>query len=377
LKQPHCSISITAMFHVLRIREAALMVFLARCICLDSARADKVDDYVAEQMQQRHVPGLCLAVVQEGRPVAEKGYGRANLELNTPVTTNTVFEIGSITKQFTAALVMMLADERRVALDDPIEQHLKDTPEIWQGMTIRHLLTHTSGLKSYTGLDGFEVRRKLDYEAFARELAKEPLEFKPGERFSYCNSGYNLLGYLIEQKSGTSYWALLRERILVPLSMKHTRDRDTKSVIANRAAGYELQAGELVNRDSDLTDVFAAGAMVSTVPDLVKWNAALDAGVLLSTDNLKQMWTPVTLNNGKEYPYGFGWRVQDDNDRHNIGHSGSTSGFSASLQRFPREHLAVIVLCNLGQQDVATKIARGVAELYFTTPCEAGGDTKP
>jgi D-alanyl-D-alanine carboxypeptidase len=339
--------------------------------------ADTTDDYISSEMERRRIPGLCLAVVRDGKVVKERGYGFANLELKAPVTTNTVFEIGSITKQFTAAVVMLLVAEGKVALDDAIESHLKDLPETWRGITIRQLLTHTSGLKNYTGLDGFEVRRKLDRDAFMRELAKEPLDFPRGEKFSYCNSGYNLLGYIIEHKTGTSYWAVLRERILSPLRMDKTRDRDPRTIIANRAAGYELAKDDLVNRDSDLTDVFAAGAMVSTVGDLVKWNAALDGDALLSRKSRDEMWTAINLNNGTPYPYGLGWRLDDYSGRPNVGHSGSTSGFSASLQRFPQERLTVILLCNLGEQGVATKLARGVADLYFKSSGEAGGETKP
>ena len=357
------------------LQHAMLWAFLSCSMCV--ALCDSTDSYIQTQLKERHIPGLCLAVVQDGEVIKHKGYGLANVELDVPVSTNTVFEIGSITKQFTAALIMMLAADGKLDIDDPIHVHLDDIPKAWQDINIRHLLTHTSGLKSYTGLDGFEVRAKLNCEAFIRQLAREPLEFKPGERYSYCNSGYNLLGYLIEKKSGTSYWAVLRERILSPLAMNHTRARDTTDIVTNRASGYELTRDKLVNRDSDLTDVFAAGAMVSTVGDLLKWNAALDGDTLLDKERREAMWTPVKLNGGKTYPYGLGFRVEGYQSRQNIGHSGSTSGFSASLQRFPGERLAVIALCNFGEQGVATKIARGVAELYFKPPAEAGGDAKP
>ena len=350
------------------------LVWLSLCTM---TRADSTDAYVQGQMEQRHIPGLCLAVVQDGKVVKHRGYGLANVELNVPVTTTTVFEIGSITKQFTAALIMMLVADGKLALDDPVRQHLDNIPEAWHDMKVRHLLTHTSGLRNYTGLDGFEVRKKLNCEAFIRQLSTEPVEFKPGERFSYCNSGYNLLGYLIEMKSGTSYWTVLRERILMPLGMDQTRSRDTTEIVTNRAAGYELTREKLVNRDSALTDVFAAGAIVSTVSDALKWNASLDNGTLLTKTSLAKMWAPMKLNSGQTYPYGLGFRVEDYQGRQNIGHSGSTSGFSASLQRFPQDKLAVIVLCNFGEQGVATKIARGVAELYFSPAREAGGDTKP
>lgn len=333
---------------------------------------DGTDKFIKAEMERRQIPGLSLAVVHAGKLLKAQGYGLANIELGVPVTTNTVFEIGSITKQFTAGLILMLAQDGKMALDDPLSKHLRDLPESWSGITLRHLLTHTSGLRNYTGLDGFEVRARLNCQSFVRTLQSHPLESKPGESFAYCNSGYNLLGYVIGQSTGKSYWDFLRARILDPLRMTTTQSRDLQTVITNRADGYELKNGMLVNRDSDLTDVFAAGAMVSTVIDLVKWNTALDSEKLLSRESQDAMWTATKLNAGTNYLYGLGWRLEPHNGRPNIGHSGSTSGFSASLQRFPQDKLAVIVLCNLGEQGLATKVARSVADLYLKA--EVGGD---
>jgi CubicO group peptidase (beta-lactamase class C family) len=374
LKDDGLFASITLMFRHAVYPIATL--FLLVSFNASVAQADGADEYILGQMEQRRIPGLCLAVVKDGKVIKEKAYGLANVELNVPVTTNTVFEIGSITKQFTATLIMRLVADGKLSLDDRLHEHLNDTPETWREINVRHLLTHTSGLKNYTGLDGFEVRQKLNCDAFVRQLAREPLEFTPGERYSYCNSGYNLLGYLIELKSGTNYWTVLRERILSPLGMNHTRSRDATDIVTNRASGYEVTRGKLTNRDSDLTDVFAAGAMVSTIGDLLKWNAALGSDRLLKAASREAMWKPVKLNSGGTHPYGLGFRVEDYKGRANIGHSGSTSGFSSSLQRFPEERVAVIVLCNFGEQGMATKIARGLADLYFEVSSEAG-DEKP
>src|SRR5207253_3159712 len=159
-------------------------------------------------------------------------------------------------------------------------------------------------------------------------------------------------------------WEFLAKRVLTPLGMSKTRNRDQQAIIPDRASGYEKHADELANRDSGLTDVFSAGAMVSTVLDLAKWNAALDSGKLLQASGWAQVWTPFKFNNGKLSSYGFGWRVEDYKGRKNIGHSGSTSGFSASLQRFPGDNLTLIVLCNSGEQNVATTLARGIADIY-------------
>jgi D-alanyl-D-alanine carboxypeptidase len=355
--------------HALRL---PLLLFLAWLALPLPSPADKVDDYLAAEMQGRNIPGLAMAVIRNGKTIKTKGYGLANVELSVRATPETVFEIGSLTKQFTAVCVMMLVDERKLGLDDPISKHL-EVPPSWKPITVRHLLTHTSGIKNYTGLPGFESSRHLKAKEFTDKLSEYPLASPPGSTFAYCNSGYNLLGFIIEKVTGESYWLFLSHRILNPLGMASTRSRDQKSIILNRAAGYEKEKDQLINRDSELTDVFSAGALVSTVLDLAKWNAALDTDKLINRSTRERLWTPFRLTNGQLSSYGFGWRVDDYKGKHNIGHSGSTSGFSASLQRFPDDKLAIIVLCNSGEQNIATTLARGVADAYFSKPLSRTG----
>jgi len=328
-------------------------------------RADPVDEYLEGQMRQHELPGLALGVVRDAKTVKLQGYGLANLEWRIPATPETVFEIGSLTKQFTAACIMMLVEEGKIDLDESLGKYL-EVPEAWKAITIRHLLSHTSGIKTYNNLPGFEASRHLSAPEFITKISAFPLAFPPGETFAYCNTGYNLLGFVIEKVSGQSYWEFLSARIFKPLGMNSTRSREQKTIIANRAVGYEKESNHLVNRDPELTDVFSAGAIVSTVPDLIKWNAVLDSTNLLKFSSRQQMWTAFKLNSGKLSSYGFGWRVEDSKGRKNIGHSGSTSGFSASLQRFPNDKLTVIILCNSGEQNIATILARGIADLYFS-----------
>jgi CubicO group peptidase (beta-lactamase class C family) len=340
----------------------ATAVYLLLCGALFGA---DVDGYIRTRMQENHIPGLALAVIREGTPHKIQGYGFSNLELGTRVTPETVFEIGSITKQFTATLVLLLANDGRLNLDRPAVTHLPGAPAAWQRITIRHLLTHTSGLTNYTGLSGFEMRRKLDSAGFVKELGRHPLIFEPGSAWSYCNSGYNLLGYVIEAAVGKSYWEVLRERICEPAGITSIQNRDPETMITNRAAGYEWTGGKLMNRDADLTDVFAAGAAVSTITDMVRWNAALESEKIVPAVLRDQLWSPVLLNNGKTYPYGLGWRLQELHGRKAVGHSGSTSGFSAGWLRIQEPRLAVIVLCNQGEEGLGMSIARGVASLYL------------
>jgi D-alanyl-D-alanine carboxypeptidase len=330
-----------------------------------SLRADRVDDFVKTEMDRHQIPGLALKIIRANQETRSAAYGVANVELQSPVRAETVFEIGSLTKQFTAACILLLAQEGRLSVDDKISRHLAGTPPGWSNVTVRHLLTHTSGIRNYTGLDGFELAKHLTQPQFIQALAALPADFAPGEQAKYCNSGYNLLGFIIENLSGKSYWSFLAERIWGPLGMTSSTNRDPAIVILNRADGYIRRKGVLHNRDSDLTDVFSAGAIVCTVGDLAKWNAALDSDKLLNASSRAQMWTAGKLNDGKECPYGFGWRIGQLDGHKNIGHSGSTSGFSASLQRFPDDKLAVIVLCNSDEPNIATTMAKTIAGLVF------------
>jgi D-alanyl-D-alanine carboxypeptidase len=331
-----------------------------------ATRADRVDDFVRTEMARLQIPGVVVRVIQTGQVTKAAQYGLANVELQVPVRAETVFEIGSLTKQFTAACILLLTQDGKLSLDDLISKHLANTPPGWSNITIRHLLTHTSGIKNYTGQNGFELTRHLTQSQFIEAMSKLPPDFAPGAQAKYCNSGYNLLGHIIENVSGKTYWNFIAERIWTPLGMTSCTNRDPTIVVPHRADGYLRKNGALLNRDGDLTDVFAAGAIVSNIGDLVKWNAALDAGKLLNTDSRAQMWTAGKLNDGSDCPYGFGWRVNPFQGRKNIGHSGSTSGFSATLQRFPDDRLTVIVLCNSDEPNIATTLGRTIAGFFFT-----------
>lgn len=330
-------------------------------------RADQVDNYLKSQMQQHRIPGLILKIIRDSKTIKTAAYGLANLELNLPAKPETVFEIGSITKQFTAAGILLLAQEGKLSVDDKISTRLRETPEAWANVTIRHLLTHTSGIKNYTGLSGYELRRHLTQQQFIQSIGKEPMEFQPGDSWKYCNTGFSLLGYIIENVSGKSYWDFMSERVFQPLGMTATTNRLPSVIIPNRAAGYEQTNRVWINRDSDLTDVFSAGAIASTAGDLAKWNAALDGDRILNAASKEQMWTPAKLNDGKTVKYGFGWHLDTVEGHKNIGHSGTTSGFSASIQRFPDDRLAIIILTNTDEQ-IATALAKKIATFFFTKP---------
>jgi len=346
------------------LRNRTLIVLLALLVFSAGVRADQVDDYVRTVLAERHVPGVAVGVIKDGKVVKLKGYGVASVEFNVPVTTETVFEIGSVSKQMTAAGIMLLVEDGKVNLDAPISAYLPNTPEAWKDVTVRHLLTHTSGVKSYSSLDGFELFRHLKTDAFIKALAPHPLEFVPGERNIYSNSGFTLLGHIIQTVSGKPYMQFMRERIFTPLGMTKTADRDPQFIIPNRAVGYEWDIDHLEGRDGNLTDLMGAGSIVSTISDMVKWDAALNGKNFLKPESRGEWWTQYTFTNGKPSPYGFGWRISNVRGRRLIGHTGQTAGFGAANFRYVNDRLSVIVLTNLGEIGLGGQIATRIAKFY-------------
>lgn len=332
-----------------------------------AAQTDRVDEYVRYAMERFRIPGLAMAVVKDGQVVVARGYGRASLELDVPVTPETVFEIGSITKQFTAAAIMLLVEEGKVRLDDKISAYLSGLTEAWANVTVRHLLTHTSGIKSYTSVVNFLTLCRNDHtpEEIIRMVSEFPLEFQPGEKWAYNNTGYYLLGLIVEKASGKSYWEFLDERIFRPLGMTATRSSEPKAIIPNRARGYGWVENRYVNIDPlTTTAAGAAGAIVSTVLDMAKWDAALYTERVLKRSSLDQMWTPARLASGQMTDYGFGWRVGEIRGHRFVQHGGGTPGFRSHLLRLPDDRLTIIVLANRGGSTPAGSIAEGIARLY-------------
>jgi D-alanyl-D-alanine carboxypeptidase len=314
-----------------------------------SSQLDAVDAYIQGSMSKHHIPGVSVAIVRDGKVIRAKGYGLANAELSVPATEETVYQLASVTKTFTASAVMMLVEDGKLKLDDKITALLPDLPAAWSEVTVRHLLSHTSGIKSYTSVRDFAKTARKDYSQ--REIinlvAKEPLEFSPGEKWRYNNTGYFLLGMLIEKRTGKKYGDFLQERIFKPLGMTHTRVNDLRAVIPGRATGYtwdgkNLRNGEYVSP----TQPFAAGMLVSTVSDLAKWDAALRTESLLTRSVLEEMWTPAKLTKGGKADYGFGWELTKVNGHRLCSHGGGIPGFGTNLARFVDDNLTIIVLTN-------------------------------
>jgi len=321
------------------------------------SKADKIDDYIIAQIKRLHVPGASIAIVRDGHITKAQGYGSANLELGSPAMKETVYEIGSTSKQFTATAIMMLVEEGKVGLDDTITKYFPEAPQAWRGITIRHLLTHTSGIQNHVAvphwLDVFRTNLAFETAPSRDELLKMffklPLEFQPGETWAYDNTGYYLLGIIIEKASGKSYWQFLDERIFKPLGMNATRSTDPQPIVPNRASGYEWKNDHFENRPVLLPAIaFSAGSLLSTVEDVAKWDAALYTEKLLKKSSLDQMWTAPTTNDGTDAPfnYGFGWFIENYHGHRLVQHSGGTPGFSSAIYRFVSDKLTIIILTN-------------------------------
>ena len=326
-------------------------------------RADETDDFIRAQMKSQNIPGLALAVIKNGEIIKTAGYGSANLKLNAPVSPDTVFHIGSIGKQFVAAGIMLLVQDGRLGLDDPISKHLEEIPATWNAMTIRHLLSHTSGL--VRDVPGWRAFKPQNESEVMKTLFPAPLRFAPGEKWAYSNSGYYLLAEIITKVTGRHWTEHLTERIFKPAGMNTTFPTNTKERVPNRARGYV--DNDKLNEANDWLALNPAGGFLSTVLDLAKWDAALDTDKIITESNRREMWTPVHLNDGTSYPYGLGWELDPlDGQHQRVHHGGSLAGFRSAFSRVLDTRLTVIILMNLNDVDYDTLI-RGVFKRAATS----------
>lgn len=341
---------------------------------LDRDRLEHVADSVAHHhLASDAAPGITVAVARDGEIVLRKGYGTADAELGVAAGPGTVYRIGSITKQFTSALVMRLVEAGELSLDDPITDYLPDYPTQGHTVTIRHLLNHTSGIKSYTGLGEtfWGVANDDLSEAELIELFDDlPFDFEPGAEYRYNNSGYYLLGVIIGKVTGTPYADHLEGSLLEPLGLDHTLYCGNRRIVPERAEGYAYdEVGELVNaRYISMANPGAAGAVCSTVGDLVRWTELLHDGEVVGASSLEAMTTPTVLASGDTAPYGFGLGLGELEDHRKVQHGGGINGFSAYLARYPEDALTIAVLTNSGSGDpgaIEDALARTIYGLPF------------
>jgi CubicO group peptidase (beta-lactamase class C family) len=326
------------------------------------AAGDAIDAFVRAEMQRQRIPGLAVGIVHRGTSSA-RGYGHANVEHMMPVTEQTVFQSGSLGKMFTSTAVMLLVEDGALGLDDPITRFFADAPASWHAITVRHLLTHTSGIPDYT-TDEFDYRRDYTEDELARLAFAQTLEFSPGSRWNYSNTGYALLGFIIRRASGRFYGDVLADRVFKPLGMTATRVITESDIVPHRAAGYRLVSGQLKNQDwvAPQLNTTADGSLYFSLRDMLLWDAAVRRRAILRPQSWQQILTPARLSSGKAYPYGFAWALDERGGHPLQQHGGAWQGFKTQYSRFIGDDLSIVVLANLAQADPA-RIADGIAAI--------------
>ena len=353
-------------------RERTLPRFALLCVCLlalsGAARAQdplpKFEEYAQAVARVDRFSGAIL-VARDGKVLLSKGYGMADVENDVPNTPETRFRLGSLTKQFTAAAILLLQERGKLSVQDSVCKYVAPCPEAWQPVTIHHLLSHTGGVPNFTNFNAFPdyartKREPTTVEALIGRFRDRPLDFKPGENWTYSNSGYVLLGHVVEKVSGKSYESFLRENIFEPLKMTSTGYDRADEIVKRRARGYAPGPdGGIVNASYiDMSIPFSAGGLYSTVGDLHLWDQALYGEKLLKKSSLDAMFTAVR----NEYGYGFG--VNKLFNRRLVAHGGGIEGFSTTINRFPDDRVTVIVLSNY-EAARARQVARDLAAVAF------------
>jgi CubicO group peptidase (beta-lactamase class C family) len=348
-------------------RAFGILVLLTQAAHAQSALRNSIDTYVTHEMQARRIPGAAVAVVEHGAITFQGAYGVANLETETPVRANSIFQLASLTKQFTAAAIMMLVEQGKVRLDAPIATYIDKAPAAWSAVTVRHLLTHTSGITpgAIVRIDGTPL---LDISA-ARALefvSKPPLMFQPGERGFYSDTGFFLLGLIIQKASGEPYRDFIQHHVFDALHMTSSTILDKWKIVRNAVPVYTMHEGQIAHWRRDWQyEVNAFAGVCSTVEDLSRWIGAFRNQTLLKKTSIDQMWTPARLNNGEDAlvtgdAYGFGWMLSDYRGHRVVQHAGASGTF---LLHFPDDDLSVIVLTNLDGPSGSRPafLARGIA----------------
>jgi CubicO group peptidase (beta-lactamase class C family) len=347
---------------------------------LTSAQIASIDRYVLAEMAREKVPGVAVGIYNRGRILLAKGYGLSNVELDVAVKPETIFQSGSVGKQFVSAAIMMLVEEGKISLDDSIVKYFPNAPKTWETIRVKNLLSHTSGLAEYEseeriGPKGpFYLRLDFTEDEFVEKIEALPIEFKPGDKWDYRNTNYMLLGAIIHKVTGIFYADYLQQRIFQPLGMNSTRLISEADIIPNRSSGYELVNDKLQNQTwvSPAFNTTADGALYFNVLDLAKWDEALYGTKLLKQSSLDQIWTVYQLNDGKPNAegYGFGWRIGTVNGHKIIEHGGAWQGFRTHISRYVDDGVTVVVLTNLdyAEPDRFTQVIAGLVNPALQLP---------
>jgi D-alanyl-D-alanine carboxypeptidase len=328
-----------------------------------------MDDLLRNIMAERNIPGLAIGI-QRGEDVLHEGYyGYANLEHQVSVIPETIFEIASVTKLFTAQAVLHLVQSGKLKLEDWVADYVAGLPDVWRGVTVRHCLSHQSGIHNYTSTDAYwKITRKAKTPAQILDLVRDlPLDFPSGTRHAYDNTGYYLLGMLIEAITGKPYADYLKELIFEPLGMAHTQGNAYERIIPHRSQGYVYRDGIMQNKDYyDISNTFSAGVLLSTVRDLLRWRTSLYDDRILNADTRRRWWTPHPSGEANERKYGYsvglGWFMVDSEQGTFLGHNGGVQGFASALLHFREADITAVALLNASHVEdphtIALKVIR-------------------
>ncbi len=346
------------------VRRIVLVVLTLSIAPLHARQNDVIDAIVRDEMTAQRIPGMAVALIRGGTVVSAKGYGLANVEHNAPVTDETIFQSGSVGKQFTATAVMLQVEDGKLALSDPLLKFFPNGPPSWREITVRHLLTQTSGIPDYN--DGLlDYRKDYTEDDLVKFAATLPLDFAPGAEWKYSNTGYQLLGIIVGKVSGGFYGDVLRDRVFKPLGMTTARIISEADIVPHRAAGYRPERGMLRNQSwvSPSLNTTADGSLYLSLRDLIAWDRGIRTGAVLRPESWRDVFTPVTLNSGRRHPYGFGFEVDRIAGRDLQRHGGSWQGFKTYLARYGGDDITVIALANLAQANPKTVVDRIAATL--------------
>jgi CubicO group peptidase (beta-lactamase class C family) len=349
-----------------------LSVIVSTRPALATPATDEVARTVRAEIEKQKIPGLALLVARRGVTIRAEGYGLSNVELGVSVKPETIFQSGSVGKQFTATAVMMLVEEGKIGLGDHLNKYFVSAPRWWNEVTVRELLSHTAGFTDYP--KNFDERKDYTEDQLLQIVESIPAAYPPGTHWSYSNLGYLTLGILIRRITGEFYGDFLQERIFRPLGMSTARIIDEADIIPNRASGYRLENGLLKNQEwvSPALNTTADGSLYFSILDLAKWDAALYKEGLLKRSTMQEMWEVAKLRDGKPNAghYGFGWFVESRHGHRLVEHEGQWQGFETQISRYLDDELTVVVLTNLSSAD-PHRIADKVAAIYLAKPAPA------
>lgn len=345
-----------------------LCLLVVFCVSLNKIHAQslekKVDSIVLNEFKDNNGPGGVFMIAQKGNIIYQKAFGKANLELNVNLTPQNVFQLGSITKQFTAVAVLMLEEQGKLQVQNPISKYIPDYPS-GNKITIHHLLTHTSGIKDFTKMKSLNeiAQKEMTPKAMVDFFKNEPVNFAPGEKFDYNNSGYVLLGYIIELVSGQTYADFIRTKIFEKIGMRHSYYATDRQIINKRAYGYHKKENGYVNKTLiNFSVPYASGSLMSTATDMLKWQNALNQNLLLHAESTKKAFSTYRLNNGEEFTYGYGWHIKTINHTPSREHGGSIFGFKTMGVYIPSADIYVLGLSNCDCNS-PTQATRDIAAL--------------